>query len=174
MDRRFFEQMAMPLFDQLYNHAHWLAGDRADAEDLVQETYAKALKGFTSFAEGTNLRAWMFRILRNTFLTSRSGLAARRTEALEDDERPGETASDPATPETAVLLLESRQQIFAALDAIPANHREIILLSDVEEMSYREISLVLDVPLGTVMSRLARARAALRRALAGHAKQEVH
>src|SRR5947208_17113231 len=74
MDRAFFEQLAMPLFDQLYNHACWLAGDRADAEDLVQETYAKALKGFGSFAEGTNMRAWMFRILRNAFLNSRSGL----------------------------------------------------------------------------------------------------
>src|ERR1700732_4673232 len=62
MDRVFFEQLAMPLFDQLYNHACWLTGDRTDAEDLVQETYAKALKGFGAFAEGTNLRAWMFRI----------------------------------------------------------------------------------------------------------------
>ena len=85
MDRAFFEQLAMPLFDQLYNHACWLTGDRADAEDLVQETYAKALKGFGAFAEGTNLRAWMFRILRNAFLTSRSGLAARNTEYLEDE-----------------------------------------------------------------------------------------
>ena len=78
MDRVFFEQLAMPLFDQLYNHACWLTGDRVDAEDLVQETYAKALKGFAAFAEGTNLRAWMFRILRNTFLTSKSGLAAQK------------------------------------------------------------------------------------------------
>ena len=85
MDRAFFEQLAMPLFDQLYNHACWLTGDRADAEDLVQETYAKALKGFGSFAEGTNLRAWMFRILRNAFLNSRSGLK-QKTEYLEDDE----------------------------------------------------------------------------------------
>ena len=66
MDREFFEQLAMPLFNQVYNHAHWLAGNRADAEDLVQETYAKALKGFGSFSAGTNFRAWIFRILRNT------------------------------------------------------------------------------------------------------------
>ena len=77
MHPELFEQQALPLFDQLYNFAHWLTGDRADAEDLVQETYAKALKGFKSFEQGTNLRAWMFRILRNTFLTSRTGLAAR-------------------------------------------------------------------------------------------------
>ncbi|HWE85019.1 MAG TPA: sigma-70 family RNA polymerase sigma factor [Terracidiphilus sp.] len=175
MDRMYFEQMAMPLFDQLYNHAHWLTGDRTDAEDLVQETYAKALKGFASFAEGTNLRAWMFRILRNTFLTSRTGLAAQRTGALEDEDRPADEAvTDPATPETALLRLESQQAIFTALEAIPASHREMILLCDVEEMSYREMAQVLDVPLGTVMSRLSRARTALRRVLAGHAKQEVH
>lgn len=175
MDRMFFEQMAMPLFDQLYNHAHWLTGDRADAEDLVQETYAKALKGLGSFAEGTNLRAWMFRILRNTFLTSRTGLAAQRTSSLEDEDRPAdEVVSDSSTPETTLLRLENQQAVFAALEAIPAGHREIILFCDVEEMSYREIAEVLDVPLGTVMSRLSRARATLRRALTGEQKQEVH
>src|SRR5215472_9573237 len=66
-----FEELAMPLFDQLYNFAHWLTQNREEAEDLVQETYAKALKGFSSFQPGTNFRAWMYRILRNTFLTSR-------------------------------------------------------------------------------------------------------
>lgn len=86
MDPTHFEQMTMPLFDQLYNLAQWLTGERANAEDQVQETYAKALKGFKSFAEGTNLRAWMSRILRNTFLTSCSGLAARRIDYLEDDQ----------------------------------------------------------------------------------------
>src|SRR5246127_2319571 len=92
MDRAFFEQLAMPLFDQLYNHACWLSGDRTDAEDLVQETYAKALKGFASFVEGTNVRAWMFRILRNAFLNSRSGLAAQKTGYLEDENTPAEEA----------------------------------------------------------------------------------
>src|SRR6266702_3201301 len=80
-----FEELAMPLFDQLYNFAHWLAQDRTEAEDLVQETYAKALKGFSSFQAGTNFRAWMYRILRNTFLTSRTGLKAAATEPLEID-----------------------------------------------------------------------------------------
>ena len=103
MDRAFFEQLAMPLFDQLYNHACWLTGDRADAEDLVQETYAKALKGFASFAEGTNLRAWMFRILRNAFLNSRSGLK-QKTEYLEDDEAGvDEAVAHEVTPEALFL-----------------------------------------------------------------------
>src|SRR5579862_284840 len=74
-----FEELAMPLFEQLYNFAHWLTQNREEAEDLVQETYAKALKGFSSFQLGTNFRAWMYRILRNTFLTSRTGLRATMT-----------------------------------------------------------------------------------------------
>ncbi len=175
MDRAFFEQLAMPLFDQLYNHACWLTGgDRTDAEDLVQETYAKALKGFGSFVDGTNLRAWMFRILRNTYLTSKSGLAARNTEYLEDDEtRADQAMAHELTPELLLLRSQSEQAVFAALDSLPVNYRQIILLSEVEEMSYREIAEVLDVPAGTVMSRLSRARASLRAALGANAGQEV-
>jgi RNA polymerase sigma-70 factor (ECF subfamily) len=174
MDREFFEQLAMPLFDQLYNHACWITGDRADAEDLVQETYAKALKGFAAFAEGTNIRAWMFRILRNTFLTSKSGLAARNTESLEDDDRTlEESVAHAVTPELILMRSQNEQALFAALESIPVNYRQIVLLCEVEEMSYREIAQVLDVPLGTVMSRLSRARAALRAALGANVIQEV-
>lgn len=174
MDRVFFEQLAMPLFDQLYNHACWITGDRADAEDLVQETYAKALKGFAAFAEGTNIRAWMFRILRNTFLTSRSGLAAQRTEYLEDEDADAEKAVTHAvTPELILMRSQNEQVLFAALESLPVNYRQIILLCEVEEMSYREISQVIDVPLGTVMSRLSRARTALRAALGVSVAKEV-
>src|SRR5207237_8089726 len=83
-----FEALAMPLFDQLYNFAHWLTQNREETEDLVQETYAKALKGFSSFELGTNFRAWMYRILRNTFLTSGTGLRVTMTVPL-DREEPG-------------------------------------------------------------------------------------
>src|ERR1700680_526168 len=82
-----FEELAMPLFDQLYNFAHWLTQNREEAEDLVQETYSKALKGFSSFQLGTNFRAWMYRILRNTFLTSRTGLKASAMVALDSEDR---------------------------------------------------------------------------------------
>lgn len=174
MERTFFEQLTMPLFDQLYNHACWLTGDRADAEDLVQETYAKALKGFTSFTEGTNLRAWMFRILRNAFVNSRAGLAARKTGSIEDEEiRVDEAIADQVTPEQIMLRSESRQAIFAALESLPVGHREVVLLCDVDEMSYREIAEILDAPIGTVMSRLSRARANLRRALGAEQREEV-
>jgi RNA polymerase sigma-70 factor (ECF subfamily) len=175
MDPKFFEQTAMPLFDQLYNLAHWLTGDRADAEDLVQETYAKALKGFPSFQEGTNLRAWMYRILRNTFLTSRSGLMARSTSSLEDEDAEGEWASTHSvTPESLLLLKEDQQTVMDALATVPIAYREIILLCEIEEMSYREIAQVLSIPLGTVMSRLSRARNSLRQILLAKLSSRSH
>jgi RNA polymerase sigma-70 factor (ECF subfamily) len=167
MDPALFEQMAVPLFDQLYNLAHWLTGNRTDAEDLVQETYAKALRGVRSFEAGTNLRAWMYRILRNSFLTSRSGLAAQKTSWLDEEEaeKSGELTAHADTPERLLLQMESQQQLLDALASLPVGDREILLLCEVEELSYREIAQVLDVPLGTVMSRLSRARTRLRRAL---------
>jgi RNA polymerase sigma-70 factor (ECF subfamily) len=172
MDPEFFEQLAMPLFDSLYNFAHWLTGNRVDAEDLVQETYAKALKGFKSFQDGTNLRAWMFRILRNTFLTSRTGLMARNTLSFEEESEEAEVRSaQVVTPESVLLRNENQQMVLDALAAVPVHYREIILLCEVEELSYREIAEVLSLPIGTVMSRLSRARNSLRQMLA--AKQSA-
>jgi RNA polymerase sigma-70 factor (ECF subfamily) len=162
MDPEFFESAAMPLFDQLYNFAHWLTGDRADAEDLVQETYAKALKAFKLFQEGTNLRAWMYRILRNTFLTSRTGLSAQNTSALDDEAEP---AADAPSPESLLLQLENSQALLDALAALPIAYREMVLLCDIEELSYKDAAQVLGVPIGTVMSRLSRARNMLRQSL---------
>ena len=159
-----FEQLAMPLFGPLYNLAQWLTQDRSEAEDLVQETYAKALKGFSSFQPGTNFRAWIYRILRNTFLTSRTGLKAAAS--LDDEEDPQVFA--PATTETPESLMMARADhdaIQRALQQLPVPYREVILLCDVEEMSYREIAEALSVPVGTVMSRLARARKAMRQLL---------
>src|ERR1700740_2904907 len=100
-----FEELAMPLLDSLYNFAHWLPQNREEAEDLVQETYVKALKGFGSFQLGTNFRAWIFRILRNTFLTSRAGLKVTMTVPLEsdEDEENPEPAIEPDPPETFLL-----------------------------------------------------------------------
>src|SRR3984957_287658 len=95
-----FEELAMPLFDQLYNFANWLTQNREEAEDLVQETYAKALKGFSSFQPGTNFRAWMYRILRNTFLTSRTGLKATMTVPLDPEEDGTDLPVDSVAPAT--------------------------------------------------------------------------
>ena len=95
-----FEELAMPLFDRLYNFAHWLTQNREEAEDLVQETFAKALKGFSSFQPGTNFRAWIYRILRNTFLTSRSGLKATATVPLDLEADEAVLPVSSGTPES--------------------------------------------------------------------------
>jgi len=161
----------MPLLPSLYNLAFWLSRNATDAEDLVQESYLKALRGFAAFEPDTNFRAWIFRILRNTYLTSVTGLAATRTVAL-DDELYGpdggasanypEAAIDRQTPEVNLLMLSDRAALEAAMEKLPAPLLEVILLCDVEEMKYREIATVLEIPIGTVMSRIARARTALR------------
>jgi RNA polymerase sigma-70 factor (ECF subfamily) len=157
-----FEDLAMPLFDQLYNFAHWLSQNREEAEDLVQETYAKALRGFSSYQPGTNFRAWMYRILRNTFLTTRTGLKATMTVPLETDDGPVVVPAEVQTPETILLDRLNQELLQTALDELPVHFREILLLCEVEEMSYQEIGEALGIPVGTVMSRLSRARAALR------------
>jgi RNA polymerase sigma-70 factor (ECF subfamily) len=157
-----FEELAMPLFDQLYNFAQWLTQNREEAEDLVQETYAKALKGFSSFQLGTNFRAWMYRILRNTFLTSRTGLKATMTVPLDQEETGTELAVESDTPETILFERANRELLQSAIDALPVYFREILLLCEVEEMSYQEIAETLSIPVGTVMSRLSRARKMLR------------
>jgi RNA polymerase sigma-70 factor (ECF subfamily) len=157
-----FEELAMPLFDQLYNFAHWLTQNRDEAEDLVQETYVKALKGFSSFQLGTNFRAWMYRILRNTFLTSRTGLRATSTVPLDAEEDGPELAVEKETPETILMKSSNSQLMQSAIDNLPVHFREILLLCEVEEMSYQEIAETLSIPIGTVMSRLSRARKALR------------
>lgn len=152
----------MPLFPSLYNLAHWLTQNRADAEDLVQETFVKALRGFASFQQGTNFRAWMYRILRNTFLTSRTGLKAGMAVPLGEDEEESIAAPAQQTPESVLLARADHELLQQALEQLPVHQREIILLADVEEMSYQEIAEALAVPIGTVMSRLSRARRAMR------------
>jgi RNA polymerase sigma-70 factor (ECF subfamily) len=126
----------------------------------VQEAYAKALRGFSGFAPGTDFKAWMFRILKNSFLNSRTALRARMTVPLEDDE--DREPATPHTPETLALAAADRDALQRAIAALPPIYREVILLCDVEEMKYQEIAQALGIPIGTVMSRISRARRALR------------
>src|SRR5438552_15625669 len=105
----------MPLLAPLYNFAHWLAGNRDEAEDLVQETYVKALRGFGSFTPGTNFRAWMYRILRNTFLTSKTGLKA--TVTIDDDLV--ETIATEGTPESLLLSRIDADALRRAIESLP-------------------------------------------------------
>jgi RNA polymerase sigma-70 factor (ECF subfamily) len=157
-----FEELAMPLFERLYNFAHWLTQDREEAEDLVQETYAKALKGFGSFQPGTNFRAWIYQILRNTFLTSRTGLKSAAMVPIEPEDEQLILPRVDDTPESILLQRSDRQLVQEALGRLPVPYREVLLLCEFEEMSYQEISVTLAIPIGTVMSRLSRARRALR------------
>jgi RNA polymerase sigma-70 factor, ECF subfamily len=160
-----FEQLALPLLPSLYSHAFWLTRDHAEAEDLAQEAISKALRAFDSFQAGTNFKAWIFRILRNTFLTSRVGIAASRTVFLEDHPEALDTADTTPTPEDTLIQLNNETALHSALDQLQPPLREILLLCDVEELKYKDIALVLDLPIGTVMSRISRARAALRQLL---------
>jgi RNA polymerase sigma-70 factor (ECF subfamily) len=159
-----FAELAVPLLSSLYNFAHWLARNPTEAEDLVQETYAKALRGFSTFQPGTNFRAWMFRILRNTWLTSKTGLSARLTVAMDEDTP---EPADERTPESVLLDNIARETVEKAIGDLPPPFREVLLLCDVEEMSYADIAQTLDIPIGTVMSRLSRARKAVREAVQG-------
>jgi RNA polymerase sigma-70 factor, ECF subfamily len=160
-----FEDLALPLLDPLYNFARWLAQNPTDADDLVQETYLKAMASFSSFQPGTNFRAWMFRILKNTFLSSCSQLKRRMTVSMDSED---ESPTEPAiytTPESQLIEHAGVERFRLAIEELPIAFREVILLCDVEDASYREIAEILSIPMGTVMSRLARARKAVRESL---------
>ncbi|HEX9162539.1 MAG TPA: sigma-70 family RNA polymerase sigma factor [Thermoanaerobaculia bacterium] len=160
-----FEELALPLLAALYNYALWLTKNQAESEDLVQETYVKGMRGFGSFAEGTNFRAWMYRILRNTFLTSRSGLRAAPHLSIEDDRELVEELSGDSAPDRSIIARVDASALRRVIDDLPLPFREVLLLSDVEEMSYREIAEALSIPVGTVTSRLMRARRKVREAV---------
>jgi RNA polymerase sigma-70 factor, ECF subfamily len=153
-----FEAEAMPHLGDLYRTAARVVRDRGAAEDLVQEVYLQAWKSFGKYEPGTNCRAWLYKILFNKIDHHRRRQASR-ARRLADDESPIEfAAAPPATPPAEL----TDAQILAALDRLPARYREVVLLADVQEFSYREIADILRVPAGTVMSRLSRGRAQLR------------
>ena len=157
-----FEDAAMPHIAALYNFARWMTRNPHDAEDLVQETYLKAFRAFASLRAGSNVRAWMFQILKNTHFTHYARLERRMIVQLGEDEDLADFAISHDTPES---LLESSLDctlIRSLIDRLPSQFREVLLLRDVEEMSYQQIAEILSVPIGTVMSRLSRARKLMR------------
>lgn len=164
-----FEREALPLLSNLYSAALRLTRNPADAEDLVQETYLRAYRGFGSFRPGTNLRAWMYRILTNTFINAYRK-RQREPQTVPDDGIDewylyDRLAAAEASAETEVLERIPDEDVRAALDALPEGFRMAVLLADVEGFSYREIAEILGIPIGTVMSRLHRGRRALEKAL---------
>jgi RNA polymerase sigma factor (sigma-70 family) len=160
-----FEELATPLVRSVYNLACWLARNEVEAEDLVQETFLKALRNFGSFQSGTDFRAWIFRILRNTFLSSRSTLERRMTVELKNEEELPLSRAQCISPESLFIERSNIAAIRSAIEQLPLRSREVILLCDVEDLAYKEIAEILEIPIGTVMSRLATARKALREAL---------
>jgi RNA polymerase sigma-70 factor (ECF subfamily) len=152
-----FEREALPHIDRLHRLAMWFERDRAEAEDLVQETMMQALQSFHRFRPGTNCRAWLTTILQH--VRSNRRRARARSPLVEDaDDRIAEMTS--AVPPIPQQLTD--EDILAALRRIPEAFQEVILLCDVEELTYKEIAEALSIPLGTVMSRLHRGRALLR------------
>lgn len=161
-----FEAAAMPHFADLYRTARLLAGDPVEAEDLVQEVYLEAWKSFHRFELGTNCRAWLFKILFHRLHHLRRSL--RKASNLETSKDPAELDSFMSAPPVPQEIRD--EDILLALARVPFDFREVVLMTDVQEFSYKEISGVLKIPLGTVMSRLSRGRKRLRKGLAEVAK----
>jgi RNA polymerase sigma-70 factor (ECF subfamily) len=160
-----FEKAALPHLNDLYRAAARLLGDRARAEDVVQETYLQAWKSFDRFEPGTNCRAWLFKILVNTVHHYRRKWFNMRLVKESEEVLEQAAAYSPPIPEQI-----TEEEILRALDRVPADYRAAVLLADVEEFSYKEIAGMLNVPIGTVMSRLSRGRKLLREQLAGLAR----
>jgi RNA polymerase sigma-70 factor (ECF subfamily) len=166
-----FESEAIPLLREMYGAALRMTRNPADAEDLVQETYLRAFRAFHTFQEGTNLRAWLYRILTNAYINTYRK-RQREPQTISDDEiedwylyeKLGGQAAEPSA-EAEVLERLPVQDVQDALASLPEQFRLAVLLADVEGFSYKEIAEILDVPMGTVMSRLHRGRRALERRL---------
>jgi RNA polymerase sigma-70 factor, ECF subfamily len=171
-DRVRFEEEALELSDQVYQVARRLSGSREEAEDLVQDTYARAFRAWRSFEPGTNLRAWLFRILTN--LNIDRGRKIQRTpdqQPLEENDyflynRLEESAGDGNADERRVVERLSQNDAVTALADLPHDFRDVVLLVDLADFSYSDAAQILDIPIGTVMSRLHRGRRILKQNLA--------
>src|SRR3954471_25042013 len=170
-DRADFATEAMQYAPQLYSAALRMTRNRSDAEDLVQEMYLRAYRSYQTFDAGTNLRAWLFRILTNTYINA---YRAKQRRPIEDDlgdvedlymyKRIGNIEASRSAEDTLFDMFTD-DEVKQALEDLPENFRLPVLLADVEDFSYKEIAEILDIPMGTVMSRLHRGRKAMQRAL---------
>lgn len=167
---RRFEECMLPHLDAAYNLARWLTRNDLDAEDVVQESYLRALKFFESF-HSTDSRPWLLAIVRNTFLTMKRQQCAHEGEAP-FDEALHTPAPEEQNPEAMLLHRVERQILKESIEHLPLEFREVIVLRELEGLSYREIATITAVPLGTVMSRLARARKRLQDMLVQQRNEE--
>ena len=177
--QRLFEEQALPLLDQLYGGAMRLTRNPQDAEDLIQETYLKAYKNFDSFKQGTNLKAWLYRIMTNTYINSYRKAKRRPAESSADDlsdfqlyTTAGHDSTGLESAEVEALKLMPDSAISEAMNDLPEDYRMVVYYADVVGLAYKEIAEIMDTPLGTVMSRLHRGRKLLRGALKDVAREE--
>jgi RNA polymerase sigma factor (sigma-70 family) len=152
-----FEETVMPYLSAAYNLARWLMRNEQDAEDMVQESYLRALRSFHTFQTGRDGRAWLLTIVRNTCHTWMLQNRPREMHLPLDENRQDALAAS-SNPETALIEKKNSQAVREALESIPFEYREVLILREWEELSYKEIAQIVDVPLGTVMSRLSRGR----------------
>src|SRR5438105_11966466 len=171
-DRVRFEEEALALADQVYRVARHLVGSKEEAEDLVQETYARAFRSWRSFTPGTNLRAWLLRILTNLNIDrGRRKQRAPETQPLEEGDyflynRLEESSASGSNEADRVDERLSQDDVVSALSSVPHDFRDVIVLVDIGDFSYADAAQILDIPIGTVMSRLHRGRRILKRELA--------
>jgi RNA polymerase sigma-70 factor, ECF subfamily len=173
-DRVHFEEDALALSDQVYRVARHLVGSRDEAEDLVQETYARAFRSWRSFTPGTNLRAWLLRILTNLNIDrGRRIQRAPDTQPLEEGDyflyNKLEATSDGQVDEERVVDRLSQNDVVSALSEVPHDFRDVVVLVDIGDFTYADAAQILDIPVGTVMSRLHRGRRILKKAMADSA-----
>jgi RNA polymerase sigma-70 factor (ECF subfamily) len=173
-----FERQALPFADSLYGAAMRMTKNPEDASDLVQETFIKAFRAYAQFEQGTNLKAWLFRILTNTFITLYRKRQREGYQSALDDLADWQVGEAPSLTQTATRSAEADAidkmpsvAVRKALSDLPEERRLVVYLADVEGFSYREIANIMDTPTGTVMSRLHRGRSELRAALTDYAKE---
>jgi RNA polymerase sigma-70 factor (ECF subfamily) len=177
--KRRFELLALPHLDAAFNLARWLAGNAADAEDVVQEAYLRAFRYFDAY-QGGNFRVWLLTIVRNSFMTwvkdNRSSRLVFHADPPIGDRTDTEATAwgtPPRDPEALLLERIDSQTLSRLMERLPTEYREVLLLREVEDLAYKDIAQVSGIPIGTVMSRLSRARLALRKLWLGEVETET-
>lgn len=180
-ERMAFEQEALPHLDALYGTALRLTRSEEDAEDLIQETMLKAYRYFDKYERGTNCKAWLFKIMTNTFINRYRKQQKRKEVLVDDDFRPLHERAEAPRPDPLAQHFEDQQHMFhklfgdevkAALEEIPVDFRMVVILADLQDFAYKEIAEIMDCPIGTVMSRLFRGRRMLQARLAHYAETQ--